>query len=134
MSKKPRKSKSNRHPVAAAAVRKVELSGFSGPLPPPEYLERYDTILPGLADRIVRMAEEQSKHRQVMEKRLLWFDGMKSIFGQLFAFVIVLAGLGIGAYLVMHDKSIEAIFAGLTPLGVIVGAFLYQQRKLDRSH
>ncbi len=35
---------------------------FSGPLPPPEALQRYENILPGAGDRIIRMAEIQQKH------------------------------------------------------------------------
>ena len=30
---------------------------FSGPLPPPEIIEKYESILPGAADRIIRLAE-----------------------------------------------------------------------------
>jgi uncharacterized membrane protein len=128
MSKKLQKNKSDQHPVSVATMQKVE---FSGPLPHPHYLEQYNRVLPGLADRITKMAEEQSKHRQIMERRLLWFDGFKSVFGLIFALIIVLTGLGIGAYLIMHNKSIEALFAGLIPLGTVVAAFVYQQRKRD---
>ena len=35
----------------------------AGPLPPPEILREYDQALPGLADRIVSMAEGQANHR-----------------------------------------------------------------------
>ncbi|MFI5089399.1 MAG: DUF2335 domain-containing protein [Terriglobales bacterium] len=31
----------------------------AGPVPPPEALERYNQILPGAADRIMKMAESQ---------------------------------------------------------------------------
>jgi len=81
-------------------IMAIRGESFSGPLPPPQYLERYNNVFPGLADRITTMAERQSQHRQIMEKRLLWFDGVKSIFGLVFAFVIVVFGLGIGVYLV----------------------------------
>ncbi len=36
---------------------------FSGPLPPPQVLGQYDEILPGAAERILRMAEKQQDHR-----------------------------------------------------------------------
>lgn len=41
---------------------------FSGPIPPPQTMAGYETALPGSADRILKMAEEQSAHRQEMEK------------------------------------------------------------------
>lgn len=36
---------------------------FSGPLPPPQILGQYDEVLPGAAERILRMAEKQQDHR-----------------------------------------------------------------------
>ena len=40
---------------------------FSGPLPPPQVLASYDQILPGCAERIIKMAEEQGLHRRAIE-------------------------------------------------------------------
>ncbi|WP_395089872.1 DUF2335 domain-containing protein [Armatimonas sp.] len=42
-------------------------SFFSGPLPPPEVLIRYNDATPDAADRIIGMAERQSAHRQELE-------------------------------------------------------------------
>jgi uncharacterized membrane protein len=39
-----------------------------GPIPPPEMLAAYERTHPGLAERLVAMAEAQSLHRQEMEK------------------------------------------------------------------
>jgi hypothetical protein len=36
---------------------------WSGPLPPPAELEKIDQIIPGGADRILRMAEREQTHR-----------------------------------------------------------------------
>lgn len=36
---------------------------FEGPLPHPDILARYENILPGIADRIVRMAEAEQNAR-----------------------------------------------------------------------
>lgn len=38
-----------------------------GPLPAPEDLRRYDLVSPGAAERIIRMAEEESGHRRRLE-------------------------------------------------------------------
>jgi uncharacterized membrane protein len=45
----------------------VQAVEYSGPLPPPAVLQRYDQVVPGAAERILRMAEGQSKHRQALE-------------------------------------------------------------------
>ncbi|WP_254908530.1 DUF2335 domain-containing protein [Halomonas citrativorans] len=40
---------------------------YSGPLPPSSEMERYESIMPGAADRILFMAEQQQKHRHDQE-------------------------------------------------------------------
>lgn len=50
----------------------VEISRFSGPLPHPEDLAKYEQILPGAADRLIRMAEQQAAHRQNLEKAVIF--------------------------------------------------------------
>lgn len=42
----------------------VQATAFSGPLPPPQVLAQYESILPGSANRILSMAEKQSEHRR----------------------------------------------------------------------
>ena len=40
---------------------------YTGPLPLPEHLEKYESINPGTAERIIAMAERQAAHRQELE-------------------------------------------------------------------
>jgi len=102
---------------------------FSGPLPHPTILEKYETIHPGLADRIMKMAESQSDHRKDLEKKVILHDRAKSWAGIVFGFIIVIVAFSIGGYLLMHDKPIGGLFMGLAPLGTIVGVFIYQNKK-----
>lgn len=44
-------------------------SDWSGPLPPPAELEMIDQIIPGGADRLLRMAEKEQSHRIEDAKR-----------------------------------------------------------------
>ena len=53
-------------------------TAFSGPIPPPEILAKYETIQTGLVNRIVTMAESETIHRQTIEKKGLSFDIKKS--------------------------------------------------------
>lgn len=48
---------------------------FEGPIPPPETLAKYEEIKPGLADRLVSMAERdlESRHRDRRLQRLISF-------------------------------------------------------------
>jgi uncharacterized membrane protein len=106
----------------------VRQETFSGPLPPPEILGQYNEIVPGLADRIVKMAESQSSHRQKLESRVVWFDGIRTMFGLIFGLVVALAGIVGGAELILGGHSLTGLASILLPLGAIVGAFVYQQR------
>lgn len=51
--------------------RQVQSMMFSGPLPPPDVLERYDDIVPGGADRLLSMVEKEQSHRLEMKGKLV---------------------------------------------------------------
>jgi uncharacterized membrane protein len=126
---------------AAQGVRQTEkgfemqaaMEVYQGFLPHPDHAERFEAVLPGSNDRILRMAEKQGEHRQRMEWRFLQFNGWGQLMGTLFGGIIVLAGIGCGTYLAMNDKSVAALFAGLTPLGVIAGIFVSQRGKQQQQ-
>jgi hypothetical protein len=50
-----------RGPILPAAS--IMSAHWSGPLPPPADLEKIDQIIPGGADRLLRMAEKEQTHR-----------------------------------------------------------------------
>lgn len=67
----------NKQDVQADDIREAEVrqviaevvrSEFSDPIPPPSIISGYENVLPGSADRILAMAENQAKHRQEMER------------------------------------------------------------------
>lgn len=47
---------------------------YQGPLPPPQMMAGYEEVLPGLADRIMAMAEETSAHIRKVRERGQWFS------------------------------------------------------------
>lgn len=68
---------------------------FSGLLPQPEDLEKYDRIVPGAAERIIAMAERELKHRHAIDKRMTGGVIYTTKVSILFAFlsVIVLSAI-----------------------------------------
>ena len=58
---------SDKH-VIVNNVTSVSATSFRGPLPPPDSLQRYEQICPGLADRIVALAEREAASRQKLEQ------------------------------------------------------------------
>lgn len=117
-----------------ALVQQMELESFSGPLPPPQVLQEYENILPGLADRIVRMTEIQSAHRQDLERYITRSDSRRANAGLICAVLIAVMGL-VGSYLLITGGySFEGTgLGGATLVGLVV-AFIYgtNSRKQER--
>lgn len=99
---------------------------FKGPLPPPEMLGAYEQIFGGCAERIVALTEGQSKHRQKQEERMVIFSGVQRIMAPILAFLVIIAGFIIGAYLVLQGKEGYGLFTGIAPLGTVAAIFFYQ--------
>lgn len=97
---------------------------FAGPLPPPDALGEYDMVIPGLADRVVRMAEDEARHRQRTESRLVRLSeaGLASAF--------VLAGLiaGGGLYAAVLGAELTGVAAVMATVSALVSVFLVGQR------
>lgn len=89
---------------------------FSGPLPPPHVLTEYNDALPDGADRIVRMAERQSRHRQGLETRGQWF-------GFILALTVVVGGI----VLIAVGKQVEGLVALVGSLATLTGLFIYRE-------
>jgi len=100
---------------------------FSGPIPPPAILERYEKILPGSAERILSMAEKQSTHRQMMEKRIIFSETSQAKVGMFLAFIIVIAALVIGGYLSLNNRPVNGLISLITAIGVIVASFVFKR-------
>lgn len=97
-------------------------AAFSGPLPPPEILVRYNDALPDGADRIVKLAEAQSRHRRSMESR-----------GQLFAFTLALVAILAGVALILDGKSAEGLVPLIGAIGGLAGVFVYGEVRAHKA-
>lgn len=120
----PRKPGKNH--VAAVATH---MESYQGPLPHPEHFERYEVILPGAADRILRMAETQSRHRQMIERREQLADVFLGWCGILSAFFICVVAIVGGVYCIREGRPVYGTILGGAGLAAVVGAFLYGRPK-----
>lgn len=102
---------------------------YSGPLPQASEFEYYNRVLPGAADRILKMAEEQAKHRQLMEKKVISTGQIKSIIGLVFAFIIATVVLIGSVFLIYTGKSWQGLSGVLIGLAAIVGPFIYSAKQ-----
>ncbi len=98
----------------------VAASSFSGPIPPPEILKGYEEVLPGSANRLLIMLEEQNQHRRDMEKNIIQSDIFKSKWGLIIGAVLAFFLFGSAVFLAMNDRELTATaIVGGTALSVI---------------
>jgi uncharacterized membrane protein len=105
---------------------------FSGPLPPPEALEKYNHVLPGAADRIIAMAEVQSRHRQTIERTVIESNAFVQKVGPFLGFIVAMTAVVGGIILILKGKDGYGLAAIITPLAALAGVFIYgktQQRR-----
>ena len=108
-------------------------ASYSGPLPPAAQFEKYEQVVPGAGARILTMAENQSQHRQELEKRVVIGNLANERLGAIFAFIIAMTGIIAGTFLVATGKSGEGLAAILTPLGGLAAVFFYKTHKSNKE-
>jgi len=124
-------SKANRQ-SSLLRQRQVAIEHRSGPLPSPEEFERYERVCPGAADRIIKMAEGQSLHRQDLEKSVIKSASRDSLWGLIFAFLFSMANISGAVFLISTDHSVTGTLLSGIGLVSVVGAFI-QGRNLNRD-
>jgi len=109
---------------------------YSGPIPPPDLLERFDRVLPGLAARIVAMAEAEGDHRRKIEKEMndaCYLDATRERterrIGQVFGLLIGTVAIVAGAIVSIKGQPWAGGFIGGGPLVGLVTAFIYGRSK-----
>lgn len=69
--------------------KKVIQTSYSGPLPISSELANYELIVPGSAERIIRMAEVYAEHQQTMESKTIEYTRAESLTGQIIGAILV---------------------------------------------
>ena len=126
MTKRPRLPQQKTQQLTAS----FEASSFSGPLPPPQMLADYEKAQPGAGSRIFQLTEKEQDHRHNLESRNLTWVGTIQIIGQCMGFLLGLAGIGGGIFLLYSGKSIEGY---VTMVGTLVSLLLANQKKKQQS-
>jgi uncharacterized membrane protein len=102
----------------------AQSSSFSGPLPPPDILQHYEDVVPGAADRIFKMAENQANHRQDLEGRVIRSDILKSYFGLAAGFAVAVVAIVGGVIVATGGQGTAGAAIGGAPVAALVVAFL----------
>jgi len=129
-SKKP--VHANRNPSQSIAFSATRTDIHVGPLPRPDFLAKYNEIIPDGANRIMLMAERQQEHRFGLENKAMDSQLKQSSRGQIFGFIICLIGLSVSGYMAYLGYAIAGSILGGTGLIGLVSLFVvgkYKQRK-----
>jgi uncharacterized membrane protein len=97
---------------------------FSGPLPSPDILRRYDQVVTGGATRIFDMAEREQAHRMDMDRQ----NAAAANRGQLFGFIVAVLGIGGGIVLVGIGKPVSGMSVFALCLASLLGAFIWDRK------
>lgn len=125
--------------AASEQFMAVQAQHHSGPLPAPQTLAGYESVLPGSAERILVMAEKNQdarikldmaqleadiQHREQMaemQKRVHTGAFLSDYLGQILGFIIALCCIAAAAYagLVLGNWPVTAVFLGLPVVGMV---------------
>lgn len=114
-------------------AQSIEQKTFSGPLPPPAILEKYNNIIENGAERIMKMAENQSKHRIELEKYAIKEELRQSNNGQKYGFVLAIIGMLIALLLAYIDHGTVAGIFGTTTIIGLVTTFVIGKTKKNKK-
>lgn len=102
----------------------AEISHRSGPLPSSEELAEYDRILPGLANRIMKLAETEQEHTTFIDKfeRIAyWFSRLLAQGGVLAVVILILIG---SYYLILDGHLAGGIIGVVTAVGTVLTSII----------
>ncbi len=115
--------------VEQRLISRMTLQSFSGPLPPPEALARYNEIVPNGAERIMQMAENQQRHRHSLEQKVIKANVFDQKLGLILGFVIMAGVAAAGVWLVSTGRDASGTAALVAAVAGPVSAFIYGRKK-----
>lgn len=106
----------------------AERKEVSGPIPPPEDLDKYEKVLPGAAERIMAMAEEQGRHRRRLENKVIGMESRNSLLGIIIGGIIGAGAVGGGICGMLKGHPLSGAGISTGALASLVGVFIYGTR------
>lgn len=113
----------------------IKQSLHSGPIPSPDSLGKYNSIIPNGADRIMKMAERQQEHRMKIEDKVITSQSKQSILGQIFGLFIGVLGIAGGVILGIYGNPyVGGVIGGGTVVSLVTVFVLgkkYQKKNTE---
>ena len=100
-----------------------EQETYAGPVMHPQIATAWEEVVRGSADRILRMAEGQAKHRQWIEKVAVSARSLSAPIGAILGSALGGLGMYLGYKLLMTDKSVAGFAVLLSGIGPLIWAY-----------
>lgn len=104
------------------AEQRVEVISryYQGPLPPPQWFDGYNQVVPGAAERILSMAEAEQTHRHGWENKALEKSSQYSMRGLNYGLITAFGLIGGGVLAAYWEQQAVAIaFVSAGAIGII---------------
>lgn len=118
------------------AGSRTQLTLESRPIPHPDDFRGYEEVLPGSADRILKMAEKEQESRIDQEKTIINDVSRSNYRSQIFGFILGLLGISGTIFLLYSGKSLEGASVFIASIGwLILNAVykIFRDRRQDKS-
>ena len=104
------------------------LHSLSPNLPEPEELAKYEKIIPGGAERILELAEQQFEQEGTLAARELEARVRTTRIKQLITFVLTLAGIALGSALLLQGSELAGLLVIIIDAATLIGTKLREAR------
>ena len=101
------------------------MTSYQGPLPSPEILHGFENVLPGAAERVFKMVENEQAERHKNQRKIITISAISVFVGVLFSFSAVL----FVGYLIYYSVKTEAYNVAIALSAImasVAGVFLYR--------
>ncbi|QWR76163.1 DUF2335 domain-containing protein [Candidatus Magnetomonas plexicatena] len=136
----PAPSIPNKMPSLPADIFSTQISVHTGPLPNPVTLQEYEKVMPGLAERIVLLVENEQKHKHKIDddvmslnKDVINIESKERRLGQIFGIIIGLAGLIASVICASFQAQTTASIIGGTTVVGLVTVFVIGKKLKDST-
>lgn len=99
------------------------VAAHSGPLPTPADFAKYDATLPGAAERILKMAEEEQRKRTSLIEKTVNDSHATQKRGQWMGLAVILVALGVVAYGLYRNQGWPAFGLGSAMFAALLAGY-----------
>lgn len=121
------------HQIASRTETSIVQRQYCGPIPPSTEMRAYEEILPGSADRILKMAEQQSVHRQSLETAVIKGNLHIQKAGLVVGTIITIAAIFSGTFLILNDKQWMGLVTILSMISLDTGVFIFGKLRQEKE-